>query len=169
MHTPIRRNPQVTPRSLDPPDVPDNDEMAWAYLLECADGKYYVGSTRDLEARLQQHSSAMIGFTATRRPIKLVWQAELDTVADAYAIERRIHGWSRRKKQALIAGDIDLLRSLSKRRTKSDDGAALRDARLVSCAINSLNNCNGGMLRGKRAARAWDPGVWQVGDRRSSW
>ena len=88
--------------------------MAWVYLLECRDGTYYVGSTRDLEARLEQHATGNVGFTHRRRPIRLVWCAELD-LADAYAIERRIHGWSRAKKRALIGGDIELLRALARR------------------------------------------------------
>ena len=88
--------------------------MAWVYLLQCADESFYVGSTRDLEQRLEQHATGNVGFTHRRRPVRLVWCAELD-LGDAYAIERRIHGWSRRKKQALVDGDIDLLRSLAKR------------------------------------------------------
>lgn len=91
--------------------------MAWVYLLKCADGAYYVGSTRDLEARLEQHSIGRIGFTSTRKPVSLAWCAELD-LGDAYAIERRIHGWSRAKKEALIAGDIDLLKVLARRRRR---------------------------------------------------
>ncbi|MDS1115896.1 GIY-YIG nuclease family protein [Gordonia westfalica] len=88
--------------------------MAWVYILECADGAYYVKSTRDLTNRLQQHSSAQIGFTSQRRPVRLAWSAELD-LADAYRIERRIHGWSRAKKRALIDGEIDHLKMLAKR------------------------------------------------------
>ncbi|MFC9981451.1 GIY-YIG nuclease family protein [Gordonia sp. NPDC127522] len=88
--------------------------MAWVYLLECADGLFYVGSTRDLDERMQQHSSARVGFTSRRRPVTLMWAAELE-LQDAYAIERRIHGWSRAKKRALIDGDVDLLRQLASR------------------------------------------------------
>jgi len=88
--------------------------MAWVYLLKCADGAFYVGSTRDLEQRLEKHSTSKVGFTSRRRPVTLAWCAELD-LADAYAIERRIHGWSRRKKQALVDGDIELLKALAKR------------------------------------------------------
>ncbi|AFR47948.1 GIY-YIG nuclease family protein [Gordonia sp. KTR9] len=88
--------------------------MAWVYLLECADRLYYVGSTRDLEKRMEQHSSAQIGFTSRRRPVKLMWAAELE-LQDAYAVERRIHGWSLAKKRALINGDVELLRQLSSR------------------------------------------------------
>jgi putative endonuclease len=88
--------------------------VAWVYLLECADGAYYVGSTRNLEQRLEQHASGNVGYTHRRRPVSLAWCAELD-LADAYAVERRIHGWSRRKKRALIDGDLELLSRLAKR------------------------------------------------------
>lgn len=95
--------------------------MAWVYLLECADESYYVGSTRNLDQRMDEHSRGKIGYTHRRRPLKLVWCAELD-LADAYAAERRLHGWSRAKKRALINGDIALLKTLSSRRraTESD-------------------------------------------------
>ena len=89
--------------------------MAWVYILECADGKFYVGSTRNLDNRLRQHSSAQIGFTSRRRPVTLAWSVELP-LDEAYAIERRIHGWSRAKKKALIEGDIGLLRTRAGRR-----------------------------------------------------
>ncbi len=95
--------------------------MAWVYLLQCADGAFYVGSTRELERRLEEHSTSKIGFTRRRRSVTLAWCAELD-LADAHAIERRLHGWTRRKKQALIDGDIDLLKELAKRGVRGDDG-----------------------------------------------
>ena len=79
--------------------------MGWVYLLRCADDSFHVGSARDLDERLDQHSTAHIGYTARRQPVVLEWCAEAD-IAVAYATERRIHGWSRRKKQALIDGDI---------------------------------------------------------------
>ena len=88
--------------------------MARVYLLECSDGVFYVGSTRNLEQRLEEHTVGTVGFTSRRRPVRLAWCSELD-LADAYAIKRRIHGWSRRKKQALISGDIELLKTLAQR------------------------------------------------------
>ena len=36
--------------------------MGWAYIIECADGSYYVGSTVDLERRISQHN---LGLGAT--------------------------------------------------------------------------------------------------------
>jgi putative endonuclease len=90
---------------------------AWLYILLCADGSYYVGTTRtELEIRLAEHQAGHFGgYTATRRPVELVYSEHFDRIVDAIAAERRIKGWSRVKKQALIAGRVDLLPGLSRR------------------------------------------------------
>ena len=92
--------------------------MAYVYLLRCRDGSYYVGSARTtLEARVAEHNAGMLGgFTSSRRPVELVWHQEFQRITDAIAAERRLKGWSRAKKEALIRGDIDLLKTLAKRR-----------------------------------------------------
>ncbi len=91
--------------------------MAWTYLLICSDGSYYVGSTRDLEVRLEQHELGRVNaYTARRRPVRLAWAAEFERVDDAWSTERQIHGWSRAKKQALVDGNIDVLKHLSRNR-----------------------------------------------------
>ena len=79
------------------------------YILECADGSYYTGSTRDLERRLEEHRAGSYpdGYTASRRPVELVYFERFERIDDAWARERQIHGWSRAKKIALIAGRID--------------------------------------------------------------
>lgn len=89
--------------------------MPYIYLLTCSDGSFYVGSCRNLEHRLWQHQQGFgSDYTRTRRPVRLVWNAELPTVVEAWGMERRIHGWSRAKKQALIDGRFDDLRALSR-------------------------------------------------------
>ena len=95
------------------------DGMAWTYLLECADGSYYVGSTVDLDRRLAEHQNgegASYTRRAGRRPVRLVWSAQFDRIEDAFLYERRIHGWRRAKREALIAGEFELLPELSSRR-----------------------------------------------------
>jgi putative endonuclease len=54
-------------------------------------------------------------YTAKRLPVELVWAAEFDRIDDAYALEKRIQGWSRAKREALIAGRFDALSALSKK------------------------------------------------------
>ncbi|WBY06640.1 GIY-YIG nuclease family protein [Sphingomonas sp. 7/4-4] len=93
----------------------------WVYLLRCRDGAYYAGHAEDVEARVTQHQSGVIkGFTSSRLPVKLVWCAEFPTRYEAIVTERRIKGWSRAKKEALIAGDWERLSILA--RNRQDDG-----------------------------------------------
>ena len=85
----------------------------YVYLLQCADGSYYTGQTDDLDARLQQHEAGQIGYTATRKPVALMWQGEFETREGAIAFEQRIKGWSRAKKEALMAGDWSAIQKLA--------------------------------------------------------
>ena len=91
----------------------------WLYILLCADGSYYIGITRaDLEVRIAQHQTGYFGgYTATRRPVTLVYSEHFERIEDAIAAERQLKGWSRAKKDALIAGRFDRLRALSRRRS----------------------------------------------------
>jgi len=95
--------------------------MAFVYMLKCSDGSYYVGSTRaSLEARFAEHLvGRYVGYTASRPPLTLVWSQEFTVITDAIATERRIKGWSRAKKKALVDGDFARLRLLAKRRKTS--------------------------------------------------
>ncbi len=95
--------------------------MAWTYILECNDGSYYVGSTVDLERRVAQHDAGL-GATYTRvrrrRPVKLVWAAEFQRIDDAFAFEKRVQGWGREKRRALIEGRLDDLPALARGRSR---------------------------------------------------
>jgi putative endonuclease len=95
---------------------------AFVYILRCADDSYYVGSTRaSLEERMSQHDAGTFGgYTARRRPVRLVFQQEFDRITDAIAAERQLKGWTRAKKEALIRGDFDALRTLSKKRAAAE-------------------------------------------------
>jgi putative endonuclease len=92
---------------------------AWVYILRCADGSYYAGSTRTtLEQRIAEHDSGHFGgYTATRRPVTLVYSQWFDQITDAISAERQVKGWSRAKKEALILGDFEALRVLARRKS----------------------------------------------------
>jgi len=81
------------------------------YMLECCDGAFYVGHTDDLQLRLSQHQSAYWPqcYTASRLPVKLVWQQFFPTRDEAFRAERKIKGWSRAKKIALVERRWDSL------------------------------------------------------------
>ena len=89
------------------------------YILLCGDNTFYVGSTWDLESRLDQHASGRgAEYTRRRLPVKLVYTEEYPRVDDAFRREKQVQNWSRAKRQALIDGDIDALRQASS--TRSD-------------------------------------------------
>jgi putative endonuclease len=90
--------------------------MAWMYILECADGSYYVGSTKNLERRISEHQQGLgAKYTSNRLPVKLVYGEEYDRVTDAYNREKQVQGWRRVKREALINGDPELLPELAKK------------------------------------------------------
>ena len=91
-------------------------EQSITYILLCANNTYYVGSTTNLEQRLKQHNAGHgSGFTKAHRPFTLVYTEEYNSYQAAFKRERQLHGWSHAKKEALIKGDIELLKELSKR------------------------------------------------------
>ena len=97
--------------------------MAWTYLLECADGSFYVGSTTDLDRRISQHNlgeGASYTRPRRRRPVRLVWCAEFSRVDDAYLYEKQIQNWGRAKRQALVDGRLGDLPALARGRCRPD-------------------------------------------------
>jgi putative endonuclease len=91
----------------------------FVYVLRCVDGTYYVGSTSDLLARVETHNSGRgPRFTACRRPVVLVYSEPFSTMDQARQREIQLKKWSRAKKEALIAGNIDSLHNLSRRRNR---------------------------------------------------
>lgn len=101
----------------------------WVYMLLCADGSYYVGKYQgdDLETRLWEHNNGKYpdAYTAKRLPIEIVWSEWFARYDDAVACERKLKGWSRAKKEALIKGDEKSLKTFSKRGFRP---STLRDA-----------------------------------------
>lgn len=102
--------------------------MAYAYILRCADDTLYVGHTEDLASREQTHNEGRgADYTARRRPVRMVYAEEHATVASAIARERQLKRWNRKKKEALIHDDREVIRSLSRRPRRSTAGFTWRD------------------------------------------
>ncbi len=88
----------------------------YAYILLCADGSYYTGSTKQLEKRLSEHNLGIgANYTAKRLPVKLLYYEEFDRIDEAFYREKQIQGWSRKKKEALMHGATNLLPKLAKK------------------------------------------------------
>jgi putative endonuclease len=93
---------------------------AWLYILRCADGSYYTGSTNNLSLRLAQHQAGEGGaYTSGRLPVQLVYSQDFPSEHQAFLRERQVKGWSRAKKAALIRGDFEALVDLSRGRSST--------------------------------------------------
>ena len=91
---------------LDCLDTNGDGVAFWAYILRCADGRYYTGHSDNLDRRMAEHQvGGYCDFTSRRRPVTLVWSQDFPSRIEALEAERRIKPWSRAKKEALIRGD----------------------------------------------------------------
>ena len=89
--------------------------MCYMYILRCSNGQYYVGSTHDIDKRLDEHQSGEGAlFTKKHLPVQLVYYEQFQNIVEAFQREHQIKGWNRKKKEALINNCPELLPELSK-------------------------------------------------------
>jgi len=76
----------------------------FVYILKCNDDSLYVGCTNDLDRRIKEHNNSKKGahYTKLRRPVKLFYKENFDTLTQARKREKEIKGWRREKKLDLI-------------------------------------------------------------------
>ncbi len=88
----------------------------FVYIVKCKDNSYYTGITNNPDKRVWEHNEGLSesSYTFSRRPVRLVFTSEFNNVYDAISAEKRIKGWNRKKKEALINNDFDLIHELSK-------------------------------------------------------
>ena len=90
----------------------------YVYILTNRSQGLYVGVTNNVYRRLEEHRAARPGsFTARYNFDRLIYVEETNNVHDALNREKQIKGWSRAKKEALIAGKYDTMQHLAQRRT----------------------------------------------------
>ena len=90
------------------------------YILKCSDNSYYVGVTNNVERRLEEHNSGLNrnSYTFKRRPLELVYYESFQTADDAIKFEKKIKGWTRKKKEALINENWNELKIFSECKNK---------------------------------------------------
>ena len=91
----------------------------YMYILECSNGRFYVGSTNNLERRISEHQNGHgYNYTKERLPVELIYYEEFNRIDEAFKREQQIKGWSRVKKIALIENNHSQLPRLSKSKSK---------------------------------------------------
>src|SRR6187401_326398 len=95
----------------------------YMYILRCSNGEYYSGSTNNLELRIEEHHQGKCSnFSWKYLPVELIYSEEFNSEEEAFKREKQIQGWSRAKKEALMSGDIEKLKSLSRNHTDYKHG-----------------------------------------------
>ena len=86
----------------------------YTYILECADGSYYTGSTKHLRKRIADHQKGIgSNYTHKRIPVTVVYVEGFDRIDYAFNREKQIQGWSKKKKKALIDQKYEDLKKYS--------------------------------------------------------
>ena len=89
----------------------------FTYILRCADGTLYTGSTTDVVARERAHNEGRgAKYTAGRGPVRVVYSEAHESRSAAQKREAQIKGWTREQKAALIGGDPSRLHGPARRR-----------------------------------------------------
>jgi predicted GIY-YIG superfamily endonuclease len=128
----------------------------WAYLLRCGDGSYYAGHCEDLEQRVAAHQSGRgSDYTSRRQPVTVLWSEGFVSRIEALEAERRIKGWSRAKKEALIAGDWAGISQLAKSRGTRPSTSSGR----TECGDNADRRNDADCMRTVRAEPVEAPAV----------
>lgn len=70
--------------------------MAWVYILTSESGKYYIGSTADIDSRLKHHFGGHTYSTRRMQVDGLLLTQEYKTLKDARSIEKKIKKLKRR-------------------------------------------------------------------------
>lgn len=95
----------------------------YMYILKCSNGKYYTGSTNNLELRLLQHQNGEgANFTKKHLPVELVYYEEFSRIDEAFYREKQVQNWNRQKKEALINGEFNKLQDAAKCINESNSG-----------------------------------------------
>jgi len=82
------------------------EKQYFVYITTNATRTLYIGMMDNLERRLWEHKTkAVEGFSKTYNMGWLVWYAATNDVREAIAAEKRLKGWTRAKKVALIEAE----------------------------------------------------------------
>ena len=82
-------------------------KQAFVYIVRCADGTFYIGTAREVAARVRVHNARKgAKYTRPRLPVRLVYREGPMTVTRALRREYQLKQLTRLQKQALIRGRL---------------------------------------------------------------
>lgn len=89
--------------------------MYYIYILRSKDNNLYIGQTNNLEKRTNEHINHLeksAKFTKEHDGFELIYKETFKTRLESMRREKQLKGWTRAKKEALIYGNLELLKKL---------------------------------------------------------
>jgi putative endonuclease len=79
------------------------EDKFFVYIVQCRDGTYYTGYTKDLKDRIALHNKGNgAKYLKSKLPVKLVYAKEYRYYKNALRAERRLKKLTRKQKLRLI-------------------------------------------------------------------
>ena len=98
---------KMSPSSSDFPELSDQTQPWFVYIVRCADKTLYTGMTNDLLRRIDQHNAGSASrYTRVRRPVELVYQQQVESRSAALKREYAIKQLTRQQKEQLISDKL---------------------------------------------------------------
>lgn len=85
------------------------------YILKFSNNNLYIGQTCNLNQRIRDHknkASRASKFSKENGNFELVYKENCPTQLDAMRRKKQLKGWTRAKKEALVNGNLELLKKL---------------------------------------------------------
>lgn len=89
--------------------------MYYFYILRCFDNSLYCGMTSNLKRRVKEHDSSSTRgakYLRAKKPVTLVYSEIHPDIKAAMNRELQVKRWTKAKKEALVKGDLELLKKL---------------------------------------------------------
>ena len=75
------------------------------YLARCSDDSLYAGYSVNIDNRENKHNKGNgAKYTRQRRPIKIIYSEEFNSISEAMKREAQVKRWKKDKKEKLIKG-----------------------------------------------------------------
>lgn len=87
----------------------------YVYILKDSQNRLYIGQTNNLQNRESQQirkTKKAAKFIKEGKEFKLVYFEKYESRLKTMRREKQLKGWTRAKKEALIKGDLKLLKKL---------------------------------------------------------
>lgn len=67
--------------------------MCYVYILKNRQGKYYIGSCKNIDIRLKRHNQNSVRSTKNKGPFRIIYKEEFSTLTEALKRENQLKAY----------------------------------------------------------------------------